>query len=522
MPALMAVIGANSEPMQRELRAVQRLARETGVSVKGSLSGGGLASSGSIYESVVLLRELGRGNYSRMIGSVTILAQRLGLLKLISGGGANAAQLLAQAWEVQAQKAGLAAIAATRKAAASQAAFYADAEETEATLAQAVADEEGAAAAILNAKATQAKAVAAGEAAGATGAAAGVSLGAIGVGLSAVLVVALALYETFWGFAKAVKGFTLPDLKLDYIPKMLRASADALNAQRLITDEVRKTTDAYNSAAAAAKRASDITKEHFEHLRKMNSFERDPRKRAAGELAIDSQERAEGLAGKIAEKVNLEIESKRKLSQANAIGVPSEADDAETKKQLEQNRQAAKLFLGSGNGAPGFWDNVKAAAAVTFGGNPLKLGDRMAQIQAAQSMSPLSAHKAIDVANNFDDAEQQHKIARELKKQLEGGAAKAAADAAALGLQIPDIQKANNQKDSDAAQESAAALRGSQRFKHGSVNDLQAIGAYAAPAVLVDLNRKMEGHLKSIDNKIDKIGGGTGTSRSLSSVHYGS
>jgi len=109
----------------------------------------------------------------------------------------SAATILADAWQKQAEAAGLAATMAVRKAAASSEAFYADTMETEATLNQAVADEEGAAQAILYAKATQNKSVAATENAAAqeaSTAATGAAISPIGMLLGVVVAIGAAFY----------------------------------------------------------------------------------------------------------------------------------------------------------------------------------------------------------------------------------------------------------------------------------------------------------------------------------------
>ena len=66
----------------------------------GSLSGHG-GRGGVIGESVVLLREMGRGNYARVPGSLTILIQRMGMLKLFVKDNALAAMEHTAAMEKQ-------------------------------------------------------------------------------------------------------------------------------------------------------------------------------------------------------------------------------------------------------------------------------------------------------------------------------------------------------------------------------------------------------------------------------------
>ena len=116
---LIAVIGANADPMKKELTAVEKMAERAGKSLRqniGSTATGHGARGGVIGEMFVLMREIGRGNWARVPGSITILAQRMGFLKLIMKETAAQEILLADAHVKQA-----AALEKTAKASATRA-----------------------------------------------------------------------------------------------------------------------------------------------------------------------------------------------------------------------------------------------------------------------------------------------------------------------------------------------------------------------------------------------------------------
>src|SRR6266516_566507 len=94
MPSLLAILGLNASGFKGGLDNARRDAKETGDAIKSSLGqandalnkmGGetGHVKSGAIRETLVLLREIGRGNWSRVPGSFSILVQQLGLLRFL-------------------------------------------------------------------------------------------------------------------------------------------------------------------------------------------------------------------------------------------------------------------------------------------------------------------------------------------------------------------------------------------------------------------------------------------------------
>lgn len=78
MPGLLAIIGADANPLKRELQAVDKMAAKTGANIQHGIGGG---KSTVMRETLVLLREISRGNWSRVPGSLSILLSQLGLLE---------------------------------------------------------------------------------------------------------------------------------------------------------------------------------------------------------------------------------------------------------------------------------------------------------------------------------------------------------------------------------------------------------------------------------------------------------
>lgn len=511
----MAIIGGNSQPLQRELLAVQKMARQTGASLQRDLSGGHLGSSGIIRETLVLMRELSRGNWTRVPGSFSILLQRMGVLKLLAGDTAASSRILADAWAAQAEKAGLAAVAATRKAQASKLAGTFEKDGVTWTLKSALADEQAAKQAILYAKELRGKAEAAREAAAAQsamGAAGGVGafgvIGGVIVGLAAGIWAGVKQIQIA---TKSLGGMDVKDFNPEYIAKHLQAINRIADEQKEVNKEVQRTVDLYNSAAKSAERMAETTKDHFDHLRKMNSFEKDPAKRAANQLEIDKQERVQDLANKYVEKYNLEREAEARQAQAMAIQVSSKEHDEQLLNQKKQAAEEAQKFLDSSPSARTFGNAV--VAANPFSGVSAKDINAALDAKKAEARQRITDYKATvdQVAAN----EELRKKREDLIKQAGGSAAAAAA----IGLQIPDLQKRFNQRNADEAAEMAAELsakRGS--VMRGHVNSLQQVGAYTQSAH-IDLARRQLDALHKIEHNTGR--GGHGRTGGGDGVNFG-
>jgi hypothetical protein len=508
MPALMAVISGNADPLKRELAAVQRMAQQAGASMERSMGGGSHGGqAGIMRETLVLMREIGRGNFTRIPGSLSILLQRMGILNLLMKDSAQASQVLASAWEVQSVAASTAALAATRKAQASLMAFEADVENTEATLAQAVADENGAVAAIANAQATQAKAVAAREAAAAQAGSSAAGIGAIGITGGIILGLLAGIYigiKQIQFVKNLLGGLEVKDFHPEYIAKHLQAINRIGEEQKAINKEVQKSIDLYNSAAKAAERVGEATKSHYDHLRKMNSFEKDPAKKAARELEIDQQERQAELGNKFSEKTSLETEAAAKQRQAQAINVTSKEHDENLLRQKKSSAEEAQKVLDEQN-SQGWWskrfDRERAGNA----------GITPEEFDAANLDKKTEAMRRIaDFKTTVDQVAANDEL-RKKREELTKQAGGSAAAAAAIGLSLPGLKKKNDLANKNEAEEAAAALAGERKMSHDSVNSSQQIGAYAAPAVHTEMQKHTH-LLHQIANNTAKIGGGHSSS----------
>ena len=87
MPGLIATLGLDDANYRKKLVEARVAAKITGNAVANELrnpgGGVGIGRGSALNELLVLFREIGRGNWTRVPGSLTILTQRLGILKYI-------------------------------------------------------------------------------------------------------------------------------------------------------------------------------------------------------------------------------------------------------------------------------------------------------------------------------------------------------------------------------------------------------------------------------------------------------
>lgn len=503
--AVTAIFGADGTPLQAELRRIEVMAANAGRRITSNVAGESrMGIARVVQEMTVIGREIAMGRgMGRIVGSGTLLYQFLRNLAKNAKDASGPARAVAEAYDAMALSAANAAKAAIRKAQASEMAFYADAEESEATLNAAIADRAKAAAAEQAAIATQQKAIASSEAAAAAEgeAAATVALGAatsvLTVGLAAVLVTAGFIYEKFWGFAAALKAAAMetPDLKdNDYIPLLKRHLSDARNAQKEVTDEVQKTVQAYYSAASAAQRSADAAKEHYGHLRKMNELHKEAelsrthsesqkkaieKKYSDLDLQLQRSEHVEEIASLRGEKSNLEHEAQIGLDKSNNIKVATREEDQKTLSELNTNAEAAQAFLKGG----GVWAQFKKQAAADLGGSPMQIAARKAAIAAAEQGGAETANNMIAQRDKFANQMAANDELRKTKDDLVKGAAKSASEAAKIGESLPGLISKNNTAEQNAAEEEQArlAIASKHHQERGfGINSAQRLGAYAA------------------------------------------
>jgi len=491
-------------------------------------SGGHMVGmTGIVRETTVIGREIAQGRgIGRILASLMLLTQYISSASRAAQQGASAARMLADGYAEASLKANMAAVAAMKKAEATAAEAEAEGFEIDSTLVAADADASEAAAANATAAALARKAESADadavaqEADASATAGAGISmLGVIAI-FATIALAAGVLYERIWGVKNLIKnlGFDVSsiDIKEDYIPLLKRHLNDVRNAQKEVTDEVWKTFSAYDSSAAAAKRQADATKEHYDHLKKMLELQKETElagaktpeekeaietKYSGLELQRQKDQQQSELADKLTEKTNLETESKTKLQQADAIKVNTKEEDQQLLGQLNQKAEAAEKFLKGG----GVWDEFKKQAAMGLGGASQELVDSTEE--GGQNL----ANKMISDRNKFADKVLANDEIRKTKEQLVKGSSKSAADAAKIGLEVPDIVKENATKNKNSEEETAAKLAAEKArdlsktdkdAKGYSLNSQQKIGTYAAtaPILLRQLNA-----LLSIDHKVTPV-----------------
>lgn len=230
---------------QLSLIASVAMGNGAGVSAGGHGGHGGL--SGIIRESLVIVRELSMGRgFGRVAGSVTLLAQYMGLLGTVVKSTASEALKASASVSKLSLAMSTAAYAAEAKAAASMEANVATGGLIVATRLQAEADGEAAIAARANAVAQEAKAVASADAAKMALASAIVSISPIGWIIAAFVLLGAAIFAVAWHFhTLAVRAKNLADL-LDPLKKKFTDEADAVRnaakAHQEYIDELKKTS----------------------------------------------------------------------------------------------------------------------------------------------------------------------------------------------------------------------------------------------------------------------------------------
>lgn len=422
MPGLLAIIGADSRPFKRELDGVEAMARRSGQRMRVDLAAerakaargaaGGMSSQAS-FEAIVLLRELGRGNFSRIPGSLSLMLQRLGLMKYLLNPIVGIVAGLAIGFE------------AARK----QAAYLVD----------------------------------------------------------------------------KLQSLKVPDFNPEPIARYKQAINEAAEAQAAINREVAHTVEEYNSAAEAAKRAADATREHYEHLRKMNELsDKSPAQKATALAEIDKQERAAELQNKFTEQTALINEQIAKKRQADAIRVPSADEEKERIEFLKKKSDASLEFLKKNNMTvkEGSYEDLMQLYTVLSAS-----GVNNSDLKKSAAEKVKEAAGNVKAYRDALDVQHDNELARQRQEQLNKESGDAAKQAAQLGLQISDFQKLNDQKNQDAQEELAATLRGDRKKEHFSVNALQKVGAYTPPAFVVDVQRKMLGELAQINKNTATMAG---------------
>ena len=512
--AVQVVFGANSTQFQAELAKMEAKTIASSRRLSSIGAGGHFSGGGVVRESAVLLREASRGNFTRMAGSLSILAQ---YLNGAAGAAAKAvipARMLSDAYEIAAAKANAAAVAAMRKAEASALAAEADGFESNATIAAADADAAQAAAAnqtalALGRKAEAASADAAAQEADNIATVAGVGvLGTLGTVATGVVAALFLAHERVGMLAARLAGLRPPDFDPQPIARQFRSINEISESQRKINDEISETIEKYNSAASAAERLAKAGERQFEHAKKLLDIQKEtefaglgrnatPDQKMAVEkkysdkaLELQRQKDQQTIAGLIDEKTNLTTEGVAAKRSADSIKVSSSAEDRQAEDRDKGKAEYAQKFLKSRSEDPSVWDRIKNQFAAGFS------SDAKAAIAAAGKMNEQTAREWIAQYKRTVQTVADNEEIRKRQEALNKKAGESLSRAAGIGAELPEKQAALAKGQADAKAESDARLNldrvkldsdsKSERARGYGLNSQQRVGAYAATAPVLN------------------------------------
>lgn len=290
--------------------------------------GGGL--SGIMRETLVIIRELGRGNLTRVPGSVTLLAQYLGILgKLVKSTAADAVVAAAGEDRLAASMA-RSALAAEAKASAARRAAAAETVDIEAANALVAANERLALSAREAAVAQAAKATAAQTAAKIETAAASVTISPLGWAAAAVVALGAAAFFTWRHFhTLAVESRNLASL-LDPLKKKFSEQADALRDD---AKEHQAFLDFLKKVGAEAETLPEKLERIIKAMREEAKAEQElARLRGATNLQVERMEEAE-LAAELEMATRMKLQAQSDAESARIAA--EEADKAFTSNPSE-------------------------------------------------------------------------------------------------------------------------------------------------------------------------------------------
>jgi|GEM_PF-6146925 len=382
MPGIIVSIGADSSKFKGELKEVEKVAKGLGANLKSAVDGGhGGAKAGVVREVLVMLREVGRGNFSGLAGSATILAGRMGLVSRIMP-------------------------------------------------------------LILN------------------------PVTWIGTGLVAAGFAAFKLANYTTDMFTTTKNLNLEVNKFASQLGKINAAADVQNS---LNKAIQRSGELYDSASESAKRSLSNSEEYFNHLEKMNAFEKDPAKKSAQEFAILQGRHSAGLEIRRKEQQGLASSSAAKAKEATRLlqSVPSAEVDSE-------NERNARLRLE--NAQKEFDDYQKEHP------QQREVSPRLQQSQSwkdREEAREMRRKNLADANKGLTDTLRNaysHGQVRKQGEQLSGEADAAGASANALGKSIGDITKQNRVNERNSLQEAIAAASETKVMPFGHVNNLQSIG----------------------------------------------
>jgi hypothetical protein len=549
--------------------SVQRLALATGKTLHTSMSGGGMhtGTSSIMRETLTVFRELGRGNLTRIPGSLSILAQYLGIIKFLTKDTAIAEEIAAAAADKEADATLRAAYASAKKSQASMEVFYAAKGEATAEFELAAADEQLAMADLTVAKAAQAKAASMREAATVARAMAGPSKmafsgAAVALGVIAALVAGLYAAKKI---STALVGQLSPVLStmsasdIERIPLREQKAGRRAEFERQVTYELQKQRELYLSSAKAAERLQELTAMRFEHSKKANDLDKDfemarartdyqryqiSEKYAQKDIDLETQRRNEIIQNKKNEMAQAAAEAQSKKSQALELGktTPSKKDDEEALRVAKAKADAAQKYVDEYrkiHGSPAFGQNPGGSdnsaqfvgkvigSLLTGDVNTAKMGyeakrtanwaavgtgvstkefDKAAEEKLKASEGQIKYYRDLVSTVNYRD------VKRERIENLQKQGEDAAKVVGGISNELPHLLDVNKQAVEQMTDEMKRTLNVqlaemiSKPAIHGDVNSLQAVGAWAmkAQSNMIDINKAQLQQLTHIAQSIDK------------------
>jgi hypothetical protein len=517
MPALDAKIGADASEMAREFELVGAMADRAGrritSGIQGTHAGIGMNTI-AMREILVLMREMSRGNWTRVPGSLSILLSQLGILKFLFKDNAAAAMIAAQGLTAVADESQAAALAAKAQVAANNLGMAGLNRVTESEMRAAAADVERAAAAEASAVADRAKAVAATQAAEAMtaeGGAAALSVGPIGwlvIGLIAAGTAAFFLVRHLRAVAEEQRN--LREL-LDTTTVSFHDHAEAI---RRAAEEAQNFKDWLSGLADSETNWTDALEENLHALRERARFQR--------ELAAERGMSKQGLAGMDIEAAKKElavVEAFREQAQKNLAFHESEARQAE--KDANDPDRAAHLGQ-LGTKAKQFESVIEELQKKMAEGvkevDPSNRGSAVSsdairyrqRLGTAEDKFTVKGADGKDITVSLAEMQAKYKAVTDEETKL-AALQKEKADLLARDKKLSneDLQllKRLNKESADLKSDIAlkteflpqiAADKHNRAGEHAHLTANQQIGAYGGPAVMVGLQQTANRHLASI------------------------
>ncbi len=535
MPALKAIISADSRPLQNEFATVERLARQTGVRMQQAMSKQHVGNSGALRETMVLLREMGRGNWSRVPGSASILVGQLNILKFLFRDNAVEAAKLATKLEAKAIASNTAAAAAKKLAEGQYVTLSTMRNVTVGELAAARADQVRAESAMTAAGADQAKAVAARQAAvameqqGAAARFAITPLGWVGIALVAVGTAVALLVGRMLQLQREQKNLSdLVTFTAAKFSEQASAMKEAEVASQKFEDWLKKLGEAEEGFAEKTEGALKALREKSRLQKELAQAQGKPKKDLAQMDIEEARQELDIVNKALAQAKEKAAQDRVAAQEANSFANDGGQRKADVKELSERSTTAAKIVDAIAEKVKGgqvseIDYSVPAGQVGRYKTRAMDATDtvpvevdgkeyRMSLQQAKTTFKTLS-DKGNDLAREqtqLDDA------LEDKKKQAE----KSTADEARLTKQQRETQEALKLKEQYLPQ-IAAAEKKEGKIVTGHLTEYQRQGAYTGPAAYIDTAKNSERHLAAIRKHLEKGSKGSGGGFNAGKVNYG-